>query len=120
MRWIAIAMMTCGALLLFGAIGSRLSSDAIGMMIGMILGVLSGVPTAALVIIALRHAPTPPDHYYDPPEITITPTPVAEDVTPYMHLFRSATGMPKLSTRREQIAVLHTYLAHLEAEERKQ
>ena len=34
------------------SIGSRLSSDALGMGVGILLGVLAGLPTALLVIAA--------------------------------------------------------------------
>ncbi len=50
-------------------IGSRLSSDALGMALGMLLGVLSGIPTALLVLVAGHHAryeqaaPAPPPSY---------------------------------------------------------
>jgi hypothetical protein len=114
MKWIAICMMTVGFLTLLGASVSRLSSDAIGMALGMILGVLSGLPTAALVIIALRSSGSAPTNHIEilPPQ---TPT-YADQVTPYTHAFRRVAEMPALPNRKAQIAELHSYLAVLEAE----
>lgn len=90
-------------------LSTLLSSDAIAMAIGLSFGVLAGLPAAALVLIASRRAPGYDD--YDPPTIDVTT--YADEVTPYTHLFRRATGMPPLPDRQTQIDDLEAYLEHL-------
>ena len=81
------------------------------MALGMLLGVLAGLPAAALVITALRHnAPAQPD-YID------APTVYSDQVTPYTHLFRRATGMPQLPDRQATIEELRQMLTILESED---
>lgn len=111
MRWIYLAAVVAVALFTWSL--SRLSTDAVGMAIGMLLGVLSGVPTAALVLVASRSnvdQRKAPDY-----DIDVRPT-YADDVTPYTHLFRRATGMPALLTRRQQINHLQAVLNEMERE----
>lgn len=114
-KWLATAMMVLGALLFLAATGSRLSPDAIAMAIGLTLGVLAGVPSAALVLAALRGDRASDDN--DPPTIDAYPEPAAEDVTPYTHTFRRLTGMPPLPTRQQQIDQLRAALDYIEAQE---
>ena len=128
MKIVAGAMMGAGLVLAAFAL-SHLSSDAIGMAIGMTLGVLSGVPTAALVLLARRRdseddgycppygtSVLSPEAYYLPPTIDVA----AEDVTPYYNLARRALGEPPLPSREAQIAELRQYLAHLESQQSRE
>ena len=130
MKTIAITMMLVGFGMLAWTIIDKLSTDAIGMAIGMGFGVLAGVPTATLVLLARRRASE--DDYIDvqptyqaPTTCEYTPVVYANQVTPYMHVFRKVTGMPPLPTRPAppppadidaQIEELEPYLAHLKAQ----
>ena len=49
---LAILLLAVVGVLGVWAIGSRLSTDAIGMGVGMIFGVLSGIPAALLILAA--------------------------------------------------------------------
>lgn len=134
MKWIAILMMLAGGLLLANTVIDKLSVDALGMAIGMTLGVLSGVPTAALVLLARRRDDEDSDSDYLP-HVTINqyppvqpytylaplPEPVVcrEDVTPYYNGMRRLLGDPPLPRRAdlapstltaEQIDELSAYL----------
>lgn len=82
-------------------IGEHLSSDAIAMALGMGLGVLSGIPTAALVLVASRGRGRSCDNVY-----LYNPPPVMIDAPP------PATF--QLTDRQEEIAELRGYLAYLE------
>lgn len=137
MKTIAMAMILIGAGGLAWTVIDRLSTDAIGMAIGMALGVLSGVPAAALVLLALRRNNEDGGEYYEPPVIdqyppaqpysyNPAPPPVVivcrEDVTPYYNGMRRLLGNPPLPKRAdaepapltpEQIAEMEAYLAHL-------
>jgi len=90
---------------------SRLSIDALGMALGMILGIVAGLPSAVLVITAIRHpAPAQPD-YID------APTVYADEVTPYTHLFRRVARLPALPDRQTQISEMRAVLDYIEANE---
>lgn len=83
-------------------LSERLSPDAIGMGIGMLLGVLAGVPSAALVLVAMRGGgQAPAQDYRD--TIDVRPMPMA-----------GMPALPERSTDAEQIVALRAYLAHLE------
>lgn len=125
MKWLAILMMLAGGLLFANTVIDKLSVDAIGMAIGMTLGVLSGVPTAALVLLARRRDDEDADYY---PDATIDQYPPApppavivcrEDVTPYYNGARHLMGMEPLPSRMDlepqrltpqQIAEMEDYL----------
>ena len=115
-------------------ISELLSPDAIGMAIGLTFGVLAGVPTAALVLLARRrddeddsaaddYIDVQPTHQAPSPTYEYTPVVYADQVTPYMHVFRRMTGMPALPDRpvqlptpadtQAQISELEAYLEHL-------
>ena len=135
MKWIAILMMLAGGLLLANTVIDKLSVDALGMAIGMTLGVLSGVPTAALVLLARRRDDEDGDEDYGPPatisqhplaqpySYTPAPPPVVivyrEDVTTYYNGARRLMGMEPLPSRAglepqrltpQQIAEMEDYL----------
>ena len=129
MKWIAILMMLAGVLLAANTVIDKLSVDALGMAIGMTLGVLSGVPTAALVLLARRrddeddyqpHAtidqypPVQPYTYLAPAG---EPVVCREDVTPYYNGMRRLLGDPPLPKRADIAPATLTaqQLAELEA-----
>lgn len=62
MRWLVAGVAVLVAGVIVWSIGSRLSTDAIGMGVGMIFGVLSGVPLALLILAAPRSGRRQPDH----------------------------------------------------------
>ena len=116
------------ATLILWWIGENLSSDALSMAIGMVLGTLAGVPSAALIFLALHRgdqdgnyidAPT----YQNEPTVCVNPPTIyADEVTMYSHMFRKAIGLPPLPERQAppqpadiegQIEELEPYLAHL-------
>lgn len=76
-------------------ISTLLSPDAVAMALGLFFGVLAGVPAMALVAMARRRDEE--DDYID-----VQPTVYADEVTPYTHLFRRATGLPELPSRQAQ------------------
>lgn len=123
MKWIAILMMLAGGLLLANTVIDKLSVDALGMAIGMTLGVLSGVPTAALVLLARRRDDE--DDYPPAQPYTFAPAPepvvCQEDVTPYYNGVRRLLGDPPLPRRADiapttltaqQLAELEAYIAY--------
>ena len=124
MKWIAILMMLAGGLLLANTVIDKLSVDALGMAIGMTLGVLSGVPTAALVLLARRrddedYYPDATIDQYPPAQPYTAPVVCQEDVTPYYNGMRRLLGAEPLPSRadvepsaltQDQIAELQAYL----------
>ena len=95
-------------------LSQRLSSDALAMMIGMTLGVLSLVPTLVLVKVSQRRDD---EDDWRPTTIDYPSQPVfSDEVTPYTHLLRRATGMPQLPDRQAEIDALRSALAYLESE----
>ncbi len=59
-------------------IGSRLSSDALGMALGMMLGTLSGIPVALIVLAAGHHRQyESADRNMQPPQLFVYPPPPA-------------------------------------------
>lgn len=87
-------------------LGSRLSSDALGMAVGLLFGVLAGVPTLLLVLASQRHQPRRDD--------------ADDDDTPVMHITYNVThntdnrqltinttpaqSMPLLTDRQREMA----------------
>ncbi len=113
MKWFVIAAITAVALFAWSL--SRLSPETVGMAIGMLLGILAGVPSAALVIVALRSTPAPTQQEEWDIEYPARPT-YADEVTPYTHAFRRVAGMPALPDRQAEIDQLRQYLDYLESE----
>ena len=83
------------------------------MALGMMFGVLAGLPAAALVLVASRRDS---EDYGEGDYIDVQPT-YSDQVTPYTHLFRRATGMPQLPDRQATIEELRQMLTILESEE---
>jgi preprotein translocase subunit SecY len=100
-------------------LGSKLSSDALGMGVGVIFGVLAGVPTALLVMASQQrqqrrpydddddYHPAPygrlPDRQYQPPVIVLA-APREEQPRNEVHYHYHQAGPPAIAQREAELA----------------
>ena len=106
-----ILLIAVSILAIFAWSLSRLSGDAIALMMGLTLGVLSMPVTLWTLSLGARR---------DNEDVYYAPTVYRDQVTPYTHVLRNVAGMPQLPDRqltREQIADTRRYLDYIEANE---
>ena len=117
---VVVVLMVGGVLVWL--LGSRLSSDALGMAVGMTFGMLAGIPTALLVLVSQRRCnrdddydseqhriPPPYCQPYQPPVIVLAAPREQQPTTVNNYDNRSVTihtgvqGMPLLADRQREI-----------------
>lgn len=114
MKQLAVVVGLCVFGLLAWLLGSRLSSDALGMAVGLLFGILAGIPTALLVLASHRdRRPYDVDDYKaqfcDPTLDRLYPCQPQVTVNNYydnrqLTVNTGAQGMPLISDRQREIA----------------
>jgi hypothetical protein len=122
---VVLALVIAGVLA--WALGSRLSSDALGMWVGVVFGMLAGIPTALLVMAGQRvrrpydddddYSPAPygrlPDRQpfpYQPPVIVLAapreqqPATYNNTYNDYRQVHVAQSGPPAIAQREAELA----------------
>ena len=89
-------------------IGTRMSSDALAVLVGVIAGVAASIPTALLLMAVTRRREMPYRDRYEeaqrsssPPVIVVTPGSMPQQLPPYANAYPYQSQMPPSNQRRQ-------------------
>ena len=103
MKQLAVVVGLCVFGLLAWLLGSRLSSDALGMAVGLLFGVLAGIPTALLVLASGRNRRPYDDDDDDTPVVHVTCNVTNNTDNRQLTINTGAQGMPLIADRQREI-----------------